>query len=216
MRRLGFTITELLVTGALTVVLVGSLLGMFVFSAKKAEAATVETAAYNDASRLMDDIASKVSNATEVSVYTGTSGQFLRCTLPKNGIDMDGDGYPDRFNFSMVNNFGTGKYIKGLRVTYYRSNNTGSTSTPLHSASWCWRAWRNDDAVPTNADVDLTFASNRRDSRESAFPTVKSLSFSHDEANGRVLVRITATADSGDGEKDIVLERTIPYRKGQF
>lgn len=155
MDKKGFTIVELLLTTSLSAMVVGSVASVYLFAATRgahtmATGATVYQA--QGTARLIDRV---ISNATKASIVTSGSSTGLKCQMPDNSIDNDGDGIYDDFRPSKFTGANARWGKNGVRVWIYMADSTGDFLRP---GSILWMAKRADDLYPTSADKTQAFA----------------------------------------------------------
>ncbi len=187
MRKRGFTLVEMVLVTALTAMIVGALCSLYAFSTNRAAHAYANYGSLMQARDLMDEIESVVQWSQTVSLVSSGSTTGIRCTMPVNGTDKDGDGYADTYTLTTVNRRGLPKWGTGNRIWFYRSDSTGDFT---HSGSVPWRAQRSDGSMPTTSDVDSKFAYYYT-SGQSRYSLINGLSFVVDSTAHTVDVTVT-------------------------
>jgi Tfp pilus assembly protein PilV len=219
-KRSGFSIIEVLLAAVLTAVVLGALTSVYSFAARTASNAAASANATRQAQMLGNEIAKVVRNAVQCDVIVGSGNTGLRCTMPANGVDVDGDGYLDTYSPQRISKRGLEKWGKGNRVWFYMANSTGDFSKP---GTIVWRAQRIDDSPPTSSDCDSKWAYYYGSSKL-RWDITEALTFSVDSANQLTSFSVTcsqlARADrmaktsdvnSGSGYRT-TLSRTIFWR----
>lgn len=203
MRNLrGFTMVEVVMASALTVVVVGAMAYMFHFAARTAANVSASANTTFQAQLLANELTRVIRNSVSCSTVTSGSNTGLRCTMPFNGTDFDGDGYNDSYTPIGVSKRGIEKYGTGKRVWFYMSDSTGLLA---NTGALVWRAQRNDNSTPVAGDRDTAFPYDRG-TTNSRWNTIESVTFSVDSANRTTtftivssqLSRARRTASSAD------------------
>jgi hypothetical protein len=175
---------------ALTAMVLGVLTVLYGFTMGRLAHATASFTASDDAFRAANVISDTVRYANSCTTVTSGGNTGLKCIMPANATDRDGDGRQDTYLFTKVSRRGLEQSVAGRRVWYYMSDSTGAFA--VSGGTVLWRAERQDDAVPLTADGEKTFAyvaPNRP-----RFPLVSSVSFNVDSINLTVTTTITASA----------------------
>lgn len=175
-RRKGFSLVEVVLASALTVVVVGTLASVYSLATRQAARAVASINGTRQAQILATEIAKTVSNSVYCAVITSGGNTGLRCTMPQNGTDKDGDGYLDEYTPYIVSKRGIEKFGRGKRVWYYFSDSTGNFT---NTGTVLWRAQRNDDLLPTTTDKDSAWAFYYGTSN-SRWKLIESINFSVD------------------------------------
>lgn len=216
----GFTLVELVFTVAITAVIVGALGGLFVFVGTRAAQTVAKNGVLLQTQALseeLDAIFSQAQSCTLVHLRGAIDG--IKCTLPAVATDADADGIVDKFGTDRVGPTGREGYGFGRRVWIYMSDSTGLTSNVMASGGTVWRAWRNDDLLPTAGDIDMKFAYYYGDRNRPRWNFIHSINYSID-TKGTITYAIIATklrraerrADAGDAYADfeaLRLSRTV-------
>ncbi|HZH98511.1 MAG TPA: hypothetical protein VEX38_06025, partial [Fimbriimonadaceae bacterium] len=104
-----------------------------------------------------------------------TNGTALMLTMPLIGVDKNGDGVLDVYTPFGVGSAGIEKYGEGKRLWYYQAGSSGDINS---SGSLIWRAWTNDDTLPTIAQVDRDWSYYYGNTSRYRWNFIDSLSFS--------------------------------------
>lgn len=157
--RRAFTLVELLIVTAITATIVGALGGLFVFVGTRAAQTMAKNGVLLQAQALAEELDATFSQAQDCRVLPIRTGvNAIQCVLPTSGTDSDGDGVIDLYTPEWVGPTGREGFGLGKRVWFYMSDPTGSPTSARTSGGVLWRAWRSDDSLPTNADIDRSFA----------------------------------------------------------
>lgn len=213
------TMIELLVVLAIQVVILGSAAMLYVYTVTQSGHGLAAASSLQQADAALNDVAATIRQATSCSVVTSGTLRGLRCTLPANGIDQDGDGVLDVTLPSKYLADGSASYTNGRRIWYYLAGATGAFGTP---GGILWRASRTDDSNPTSADVDAAWS--KYYGGKSRFPLVSACTFTVSSSGQNTTVTLTASATEGNAEsaapggtaaadlQTITLTRTVAWR----
>lgn len=152
-RRGGFTIVELMITCAITAILIGSTASIYMFTANRTAQALATVTTSSQMQMLSKSIDETVAKATHVQVVSVAGNIGLKCIMPASGTDTDADAFSDLFEPTSAT-AGQVRWGKGTRVWFYLANATGNFMQP---GPIVWRAERNDDLIPTSLNVDRSF-----------------------------------------------------------
>lgn len=155
----GFTLVELLFVTVITAIIVGSLGSLFLFVANRAAQTMSKNSVLMQAQALADELDATFSQAQGcvlIPIRTGVNG--IKCVLPSVGTDSEGDGVIDKYGAAWIGPTGREGFGTGKRVWFYMSNSGGLTANAVVKGGVLWRAWRNDDSLPTSSDIDAKFA----------------------------------------------------------
>lgn len=180
----------MLIVVAVQMVILGAVASLYLFTVQQCGQATAAVGPTQQANGAMDAIRSTVRESMDCTIVSagGTSG--LRCTLPANALDTDGDGVNDAWMPTKFSSSGKASYTKGLRVWYYLGSSTGAF-TP---GTTLWRATRTDDANPTAANADQAWSLYY--GGKSRYPLIDTLAFSVSATTALATVTITASASA--------------------
>jgi prepilin-type N-terminal cleavage/methylation domain-containing protein len=217
--RRGFTLVEVLMSSILASLIVAATGGLMVFASKRAQHAYSENAVVTQVMQLSNELQSTISQSVGCTTQTNSFGTALKCTMPATGVDTDQDGKLDTWSASGVSSAGTEKYKTGIRVWYYWANGTADyTSTSTATKPQFFKAYRNDDASPTSADIDTRF-SRLYATTGTRWNLVDTLSFSVSPTTGLINYTITASklisqergagGVSSEDERDFRLSRSV-------
>ena len=153
--RRGFTFVEVMITTALISIVIGTLATLYFYAFTRTTRGVTEVAAVLQIQGLLDRMDNQIAQACDVSIVTSGPGIGLKCTMPLSGTDKDGDGVLDTYVPNSVSRRQIAKYTRGKRVWYYMAAAPGNFGT---AGSIFYQAVRNDDALPTSANVVNTFS----------------------------------------------------------
>ncbi|RYG22753.1 hypothetical protein EON82_16155 [bacterium] len=189
----GVTLIELLVVITIQVAILGAVTTLLCYTMGQIGHATAGIASLDQASKVMRSLSTTIRESSKNDLITSNGISGLRCTMPTNASDTDGDGVNDVFSASSFGSGGTPDYGSGgQRVWYYFSDSTGAFGT---SGTILWRAVRSDNNNPTSADVDRTWSYYYNSTPR--FPLVNGLSFSVSASDESTTVTVTASAAEG-------------------
>jgi hypothetical protein len=212
------TLIELLVVITIQVVVIGSATALLCFTLAQVGQNSAGIASLQQASTVLDDIAGTVREAYSCTTVTSNGVSGLRCKMPGNASDSDGDGINDVFNPDAFGSNSKPIYSQGVRIWYYLGDPKGAFGT---SGTTLWRAVRSDDNNPTSADTDTKWSQYYQ--AGSRFPLIGALAFSVNNSSQIVVASITASAAenapdrSGAGTtlsdaQTVTFSETLPWR----
>ncbi len=217
--RRGFSLVELLIVTAMTALLIGILGYIYVWVSGKSAQAYAQQAVIAQGSKLSDEMENTVANAVSCTVAANLFGTTMKCVMPENATDTNGDGIDDKWSPKMVTPRGQAKYgANGKRVTYYFSDSTGNfLAVPGSATRYLYRAIRTDAANPTLANSDNTFRNNPGGGFK--WNLVSSVVFTPDTPNKLITMKIKSTnvaygmdrraATTTNLSREFELERTV-------
>lgn len=94
-RNRGFSLTETVVTAALSTAVIGSSAGLFAYTVRRVQTESVELAVASQAQELADEMSALVQNCGYVKLESSNGQVSLLALVPTNDMDSDGDGEPD-------------------------------------------------------------------------------------------------------------------------
>lgn len=154
-RKRGFTIAELLIVSSLTAVVVGTLGAVVSAVMTRTSYSITNTGNVLEQHLLFEEIGKTIEQACQVELVTQSGHTALVCTMPKTGVDTTGDKIPDKFEPDAVSRRQIGKYERGIRIWYYRSDATGEFGK---SGTVLWRAIMSNSNKPGPSDGDRSWA----------------------------------------------------------
>ncbi|MEQ1932717.1 MAG: prepilin-type N-terminal cleavage/methylation domain-containing protein [Fimbriimonadaceae bacterium] len=191
-RRRGFSLVELMIVTAMTSLLIGILGYIYVWVSGKSAQTYAQQAVIAQSSKLSDEIENTVANAVSCTVTANLFGSSMRCIMPENAADTNGDGVDDKWGPKMVTPRGQAKYgANGKRVWFYFSDSTGNYgATPGAATKYFYRAVRADASNPTLANADNTFRNNPGGGFK--WNLVSAVTFTTDAPNKLITMKIKA------------------------
>jgi len=206
---------ELVVTVALTVIVLTAVSGSFVFASVRLSDAYTKSVLNDQMNGIADRMEATIRNAVTCSVSDG--GSTLVCSMPVDGVDSDGDGYKDTYYPDSTDSGGDGVYSVGDQVWFYQADITGTYDS---GSGYVWRAERASGGTAAAGDIDRSFA--YYDNRILRYPLVNSVAFTVNATTQTVTFTITGStrigAETSAGVTDpsngrtISLTRTIEWR----
>lgn len=94
-RNRGFSLTETVVTAALSTAVIGSSAGLFAYTVRRVQTESVELAVASQAQELADEMSALVQNCGYVKLESSNGQVSMLALVPTNEMDSDGDGVPD-------------------------------------------------------------------------------------------------------------------------
>jgi type II secretory pathway pseudopilin PulG len=221
MARRGFTLLELLLAAMLTVLVVSTLTLLYGFTFNGVANSATTFATNDQASQVLETVAETASQA--ISCTTVTSGQqtALKCTMPAAATATDADGYPDTFQPSSTSRRGVERYLPGVRIWYYFSDDSGAFGA---SGTTLWRAKRTDDSPPTAPDADALWTFYGGSGRQ-RHGLISSLSFGVSGTSDTVTITVASSSllsterrpSSGQSPPQtmtVTVSRVVQWRNG--
>jgi len=223
-KRRAFSLVELLFVVALTGIVMGVTVSLYGYTMTRLAQGTARFTTENQARSLVDEIEIVVRDSVNVTIVSSGGNTGLRCTLAgtsKRTVASSASGTESRNSKTAdpvsTTKRGWDRHTLGKRVWFYRAGATGNFGTP---GTYIWRAERNDDSVPTTADISPNWASFYGNTSQ-RFPLVVSLSFAVDSTNSvaaitassRQLWRDERTGTGSEKESQLFTEsRTVGWR----
>lgn len=192
----GFTLVELLVVIGVASIVLGALGTLYCYVMAQIGDATAEMTATDQATTAFRDMEATVRDAVLCEARTLNGVVALRCKMPNEEVDLNGDGIAESYAPSSIDKLGLEKYALGKRVWYYLSNSTGTFGSP---GSILWRAVVAGDANPGAADRDLAWTFRYGQTNAPRFPLVTTFSVAVNATNRVVTLDLAAeSADYAD------------------
>jgi Tfp pilus assembly protein PilE len=176
-KRRGLTLVEVLITATVTAVLVVALVGLYGFVMVRTMHSYARGNAMLQAEAVASELTSTITNSMNCEVAVVSGVRALKCTLPANGIDKNGDNVTDEYFLTRVRALSIEEFTQGPRVWYYFGDpdkDIGSGGRTI-----LCKAIRNDDQPPTSADVVRQWVFYY-DKPESRWSLIERLDFSVD------------------------------------
>jgi type II secretory pathway pseudopilin PulG len=154
-RQRGATLIEMMFTMSLMVAVIGSTVTLYAFVAIRTGDSVTKYNTYQQTKDLMmafSDVASDAISCTNVTLGSVTA---IKCTMPNDGTDRDGDGIFEQYSPSSVNKLLKESYTAGKRIWFFPSSRPYTVGT---AGKYWYRATRNDDLNIVAADVDTKWS----------------------------------------------------------
>lgn len=191
----GFTMIEMMIVVTLTAMIVGVVASLFAFTSYRLSDSFTQSLVIDQATTVANDIEKTVRNATNCTVRD--AGATLVCTMPKTGIDSDGDGYDDTFYPDKTNNKGIEVYSNGDQCWYFNSDANGLYGT---GAGMVWKADSTGPGSPAQADNNHAFMRHRGGALRN--PLVRSVTFDVNVPSKTVTFTVLSAARMGSTSAD--------------
>lgn len=224
MVKRAFSLVELLFVVALTGIVMGVTVSLYGYTMTRLAQGTARYTTENQARALVDEIEAVVRDSVTVTVVSSGGQAGLRCTLAatsRRTAASDGSGTESRTTKTAdpisTTKRGFDKHSSGKRVWFYMAGANGNFGT---AGTYVWRAEKNDDTIPTTADITPNWASFYGATSQ-RFPLITSLTFAVDTVNAvatvnassRSLWRDERTGTAGDKDAQTFTEtRSIGWR----
>jgi Tfp pilus assembly protein FimT len=213
-RRSAFTLIEMVLCVALTAIVIGVMATLYGFAAVRLSDAYTKTSLYDQMNSVADRIESTIKNARTCSL--DVSGN-LKCNMPVNGIDSDGDGYFDTYYPDSTDANGMGHYSAGNTVWFYDAGSNAAYGT---GSNYVWRAEVPGLTAPTSLNLDHSFGYYYNGNIR--YPLVTSTTFVVSPATQTVTFTVTGsvrigsenfvTTSEDNTNRVITLTRTVCWR----
>jgi type II secretory pathway pseudopilin PulG len=197
MGRRAFTVVELLIAVSLTAIIAGTLVSVYVFVSTRAAHAVAEQNVLDQVRDLASDIARTVENSVRCEVVTVSGQSALKCLLPAQPNSTDARNVATSFAPTALSARGIERWGEGQRVWFYQSDDTGKLG---RSGDYVWRAVRNDDSVPTDADADRAWSYYYSTSRY-RWSLINEVSFSVSSSDRSATVKIKGSVLATEAER---------------
>lgn len=146
---------EMIFTMSLMVAVIGSTVTLYAFVAIRTGDSVTKYNTYQQTKDLMSAFSDVACNAISCTNVTLGSVTALRCTMPADGTDRDGDGILDLYKPSGVYKTLKEYYSPGKRIWFFPSSRPFSVGA---TGKYWYRATRNDDANIGAGDVDTKWS----------------------------------------------------------
>ncbi|MEI7986314.1 MAG: type II secretion system protein [Armatimonadota bacterium] len=181
----GATIIEMIFTMSLMVAVIGSTVTLYAFVAIRAGDSVTKYNTYQQTKDLMLAISDVTSNAMSCSNVTIGSVTALKCKMPNDGTDRDGDGIIDQYKPSGINKLLKETYTAGKRIWFIPSTKPFSLGT---TGKYWYRAMRTDDSNIVIGDIDANWSYLTGSTPKIYIPGT--VTFSHNASNLSTNVQI--------------------------
>lgn len=224
MVKRAFSLVELLFVVAMTGIVMGVTVSLYSYTMTRLAQGTARFTTENQARALVDEIEIVIRDSVGVTVVSSGGYSGLRCTLAgtsKRTAATDATGTESRNSKTAdpvsTTKRGYDRHTLGKRVWFYMAGPTGNFGSP---GTYVWRAEKNDDTIPTSADVTPNWASHYGHTSQ-RFPLIVSLTFAVDTVNSvasvsassRSLWRDERTGTGSDKEVQVFTEtRSVGWR----
>jgi hypothetical protein len=189
MKRRAFTITEVCMASAISLIVVGTMAATYNFAVARTAHAFAVGSTTSQIQAFSREVDAVIAQASSVQVVVSGGSVGLRCTMPATPADVDMDGRTDAY-LPTDTPGGSPVWGKGKRVWFYMANSTGNFLSP---GPILWKAERNDDVFPLgiNTIKDFTYVSNSTLQR---FSLIDSITWSASTTDKTVTYTVKANA----------------------
>ncbi|HLK15781.1 MAG TPA: hypothetical protein VKT78_13340, partial [Fimbriimonadaceae bacterium] len=153
-RRRAYTMVEMMLAVSMTAVIVGTVTLLYAYTIERMGCGVADATTQREAAYGLDVIDATINKAQSCASVSVSGNVALKCTMPANCSDLNGDGILDSCTPDAINRRSQERWGNGYRVWFYLSDTTANSATP---GSVLWMAKRTDDGVPTQADTVKSF-----------------------------------------------------------
>ncbi|HLO98315.1 MAG TPA: hypothetical protein VK171_06945 [Fimbriimonas sp.] len=147
----GATLVEVIFTLSLASTVLASIATLTSYVLIRTGDSVTQFNTINDATSVVDAIANTATNAMVCATVPVGSVNAIKCTMPEDGTDVDGDGILDSYLPDKVYKSLQETYVAGKRVWYFPSTKPAAIGTP---GRYWYRAIKSNDATPISSDID--------------------------------------------------------------
>lgn len=215
LRRLGFTLTEVLFTATLGSVVFGSAASLWVLVARRTAVDTAHSIMMLQATQVLDEIEQVAQRSVLVSIATAGGRHHVNFALPTGGVDVDRDGIVDLFAPQTVSISGRPVYGPATapqNVAFYWSDSGAiSEAAGLNSGQWLRRSFSPPGGGVPAYDASWSSVDAGISPR---WTTVQDVVYTLDSNSRRLTVRVdcsirTSSQTRGSGTGNSVGHRTL-------
>ena len=135
---------------ALTALIVGTVTAVYAYTIDRMGYGVADANTQREAEYGLDVMAQTISMAQTCAQVSINENTCLKCTLPANCSDTNGDGILDTCSPNSINRRSQERWGNGYRVWFYLADSTG---LPSNTGTTFWMAKRMDDLTPTFPDL---------------------------------------------------------------
>lgn len=208
---------ELTITVSLTALVVGVVASLYSFVSVRLCDAYTQSLVIDQVNDVADKIEATIRNAD--SCRTLDAGAILSCSMPKNGVDSDGDGHYDAYYPDKVDAKGEGQYTVGRYYWFFQAGSDGAYQGA--TTGYIWRADSDSAAKPAKSDVDTDFIYYPGPAKKIRNNLVHMVQFAVDDATKTVTYTVTGGSRMGSENTDtsdlnasrvVSVTRTVAWR----
>lgn len=202
---------------ALTAIVIGVMATLYGFAAVRLSDAYTRSSLSEQVNGVADKIELTIRNAHSCALDPNGN---LRCVMPLDGVDSDGDGHYDSYYPFQLDTNGEGLYGSGPAVWFYNAGPDAIYNSGLSGNVWSADMRGSLGLTPTPATLDHAFAyyydGNLR------YPLVTGLSFSLNAATHSITYTVSGSTGIGaetsqrtgadTSGRDLSITRTVTWR----
>ncbi|MEI7576651.1 MAG: hypothetical protein WCK51_07145 [Armatimonadota bacterium] len=193
--RRGSTLIEMTLALVLTALIVGTASTLYSFVAIRTADAVSRFSTLQSSTTLVSAMRVACMGAVRVETKSISGKTALVCTLPKEGIDRDADGFQDYTQPDATDKMLRETYSRNQRVWFYSADALG---LPGSTGSFWFMAIRTDDTTPTVSDINRDWSFWQAGQPRVSIPGT--VTFTVVTSSQLVRVRLqTATSEPEDG-----------------
>ncbi len=191
-RNRGFSLTETVVTAALSTAVIGSSAGLFAYTVRRVQTESVELAVASQAQELADEMSTLVQNCGYVKLESSNGQVTMLALVPTNEMDSDGDGEPDTPGPSSISPAGHEIYSSTSYEGFMWTPPAGSTPGKIERL-------RNSGTDGTEMMLVVDDSWANRDGKP-RWNMIRNVEFTNNPLRRETTMVITASANLSTGE----------------
>lgn len=139
---------------ALTALIVGTVTAVYAYTIDRMGYGVADALTQREAEYGLDVMDQTIGRAQVCTQVSATGNPCLKCTMPANCSDTNGDGILDTCSPNAINRRSQERWGNGYRVWFYLADSSGLPSNP---GAIPWMAKRLDDLTPTQSDLVMAY-----------------------------------------------------------
>lgn len=191
-RNRGFTLTETVVTAALSTAVIGSSAGLFAYTVRRVQTESVELAVASQAQELADEVTLFIQSSSYARLESSGDQTTLLALVPTNEMDTDGDGEADTPGPSSISPAGHEIYSSTSYEGYMWTAPSGSTPGTIQRLV-------QSDTSDNGSVLVIDDSWSLRDGRP-RWNLIRSVSFTNNPLRKETTIMISASANLSTGE----------------
>ena len=141
---------EMLLVVSMTALIVGAVTAIYAYTVERLGNGLADARTQRQAEYGLDVVDTTINKAQSCSLVYVSGVPCVKCTMPANCSDANGDGILDTCTPDAINRRSLERWGNGYRVWFYMADATGVPGVP---GSLLWMAQRTDDGTPTSVNT---------------------------------------------------------------